>query len=106
MLPRLLRHSALSWKRAPKREVKTCLETPKSPPGFRRRTWNGRRSSTQRSWDFSRPRNGLAVCDTGVAEACFSVFESAGRPSGEHNQLAWEVEDIEETVAELRARGV
>src|SRR5262245_52295401 len=36
----------------------------------------------------------------------FSVFESAGRPSGEHTQLAWEVEDIEETVAELRARGV
>jgi catechol 2,3-dioxygenase-like lactoylglutathione lyase family enzyme len=36
----------------------------------------------------------------------FSVFRSAGRPSGEHTQMAWLVEDIEAVVAELRARGV
>jgi catechol 2,3-dioxygenase-like lactoylglutathione lyase family enzyme len=36
----------------------------------------------------------------------FSVFESTGTPSGEHTQMAWEVDDIESTVAELRARGV
>jgi predicted enzyme related to lactoylglutathione lyase len=36
----------------------------------------------------------------------FSVFESAGRPSGEHTQLAWEVDDINAAVAELRRRGV
>jgi catechol 2,3-dioxygenase-like lactoylglutathione lyase family enzyme len=36
----------------------------------------------------------------------FAIFESAGRPSGEHTQFGFEVEDIEATVAELRARGV
>jgi catechol 2,3-dioxygenase-like lactoylglutathione lyase family enzyme len=36
----------------------------------------------------------------------FSLFESAGAPSGGHTQMAWEVDDIESTVAELRARGV
>lgn len=36
----------------------------------------------------------------------FSLFKSAGVPSGEHTQMAWEVADIEATVAELRARGV
>ncbi|HYZ84993.1 MAG TPA: VOC family protein [Bryobacteraceae bacterium] len=36
----------------------------------------------------------------------FSLFESAGAPSGTHTQLGWEVDDIEATVAELRARGV
>jgi len=36
----------------------------------------------------------------------FSLFESAGAPSGTHTQVAWEVDDIELTVAELRARGV
>ena len=36
----------------------------------------------------------------------FSLFASAGAPSGEHTQMAWEVDDIESTVVELRARGV
>jgi catechol 2,3-dioxygenase-like lactoylglutathione lyase family enzyme len=36
----------------------------------------------------------------------FSLFESSGLPSGNHTQLGWEVEDIEATVADLRARGV
>lgn len=36
----------------------------------------------------------------------FSLFESAGIPSGNHTQLGWEVDDIEATVAQLRARGV
>jgi catechol 2,3-dioxygenase-like lactoylglutathione lyase family enzyme len=36
----------------------------------------------------------------------FVVFESAGAPSGDHTQMAWEVEDIEATVADLRSRGV
>jgi catechol 2,3-dioxygenase-like lactoylglutathione lyase family enzyme len=39
-------------------------------------------------------------------ECEFALFASAGAASGEHTQLAWEVEDIEETVAELSARGV
>src|SRR4051812_44242045 len=36
----------------------------------------------------------------------FSLFESAGAASGDHTQMAWEVEDFEATVAELEARGV
>jgi catechol 2,3-dioxygenase-like lactoylglutathione lyase family enzyme len=36
----------------------------------------------------------------------FSLFESTGRPSGEHTQMAWQVDDIEAVVAELRNRGV
>ncbi|HEY6672139.1 MAG TPA: VOC family protein [Solirubrobacterales bacterium] len=36
----------------------------------------------------------------------FALFESAGAPSGEHTQMAFEVEDIEATVEQLRGRGV
>ena len=36
----------------------------------------------------------------------FALFESSGRPSGEHTQMGWEVDDIEATVRALRARGV
>ena len=36
----------------------------------------------------------------------FVLFASAGRPSGEHTQMAWTVDDIEAVVMELRRRGV
>jgi catechol 2,3-dioxygenase-like lactoylglutathione lyase family enzyme len=36
----------------------------------------------------------------------FSLFASAGQPSGSHTQLAFEVQDIVATISELRARGV
>jgi catechol 2,3-dioxygenase-like lactoylglutathione lyase family enzyme len=36
----------------------------------------------------------------------FALFESRGAASGEHTQMAWEVDDIETLVAELRKRGV
>jgi len=36
----------------------------------------------------------------------FALFESAGQPSGEHTQIAFEVDDIDAVVAELRARGL
>jgi catechol 2,3-dioxygenase-like lactoylglutathione lyase family enzyme len=36
----------------------------------------------------------------------FALFLSTGRASGEHTQMGFEVEDIEATVAALRARGV
>ena len=36
----------------------------------------------------------------------FALFQSTGRPSGEHTQMGWEVDDIDATVRELRARGV
>jgi catechol 2,3-dioxygenase-like lactoylglutathione lyase family enzyme/general stress protein 26 len=36
----------------------------------------------------------------------FSLFESTGAASGDHTQMAWEVDDIEAVIAELRRRGV
>jgi catechol 2,3-dioxygenase-like lactoylglutathione lyase family enzyme len=36
----------------------------------------------------------------------FALFESSGAPSGAHTQMAWEVDDLEATVDELRRRGV
>lgn len=40
------------------------------------------------------------------ADGRFALFESAGAPSGEHTQIAFEVDDIEAVVARLRERGV
>jgi catechol 2,3-dioxygenase-like lactoylglutathione lyase family enzyme len=36
----------------------------------------------------------------------FALFESAGAGSGSHTQMAWDVDDIEAVVGELRSRGV
>jgi tRNA-Thr(GGU) m(6)t(6)A37 methyltransferase TsaA len=36
----------------------------------------------------------------------FALFQSAGEPSGAHTQMAWEVDDIEATVRDLRERGL
>src|SRR5919197_167340 len=36
----------------------------------------------------------------------FALFASAGASPGTFTQMGWEVDDIEATVAELRARGV
>lgn len=36
----------------------------------------------------------------------FVLFESAGSASGSHTQMAWEVDDIQATVSELRHLGV
>jgi catechol 2,3-dioxygenase-like lactoylglutathione lyase family enzyme len=36
----------------------------------------------------------------------FSLFESTGVPSGDHTQMALEVDDIDAVVAQLRKRGV
>jgi catechol 2,3-dioxygenase-like lactoylglutathione lyase family enzyme len=41
-----------------------------------------------------------------LARGEFVLFQSTGKASGEHTQMALEVEDIEATVAELRRRGV
>jgi len=40
------------------------------------------------------------------AGAYFALFESTGSASGSHTQMAWEVADLEATVAALRTRGV
>jgi catechol 2,3-dioxygenase-like lactoylglutathione lyase family enzyme len=49
-----------------------------------------------------RPGGLLYHCANGT----FALFASAGVPSGSHTQMAWDVDDIEATVAELRSRGV
>jgi catechol 2,3-dioxygenase-like lactoylglutathione lyase family enzyme len=49
-----------------------------------------------------RPGGLLYRCGTGE----FAVFESAGTSPGTFTQMAWEVNDIEATVAELTQRGV
>jgi catechol 2,3-dioxygenase-like lactoylglutathione lyase family enzyme len=36
----------------------------------------------------------------------FALFQSGGAPSGTHTQMAWEVQDIEAAVIQLRANGV
>jgi catechol 2,3-dioxygenase-like lactoylglutathione lyase family enzyme len=52
---------------------------------------------------IERREGGLRYQCGGVS---FAIFQSAGKPSGAHTQMGWEVADIEATVAELRARGV
>ena len=41
-----------------------------------------------------------------VGETGFLVFPSMGKASGDHTQMAMDVEDVEEAVRELRSRGV
>jgi catechol 2,3-dioxygenase-like lactoylglutathione lyase family enzyme len=42
----------------------------------------------------------------GSAQGVFALFQSAGASSGEFTQMGWDVDDIEATVAEMKARGV
>jgi catechol 2,3-dioxygenase-like lactoylglutathione lyase family enzyme len=49
-----------------------------------------------------RPGALLYRCGSGS----FALFESTGAAAGTHTQMAWEVADIEGTVAALRTRGV
>jgi len=67
----------------------------------------------ERARRFYAEKLGLEPAETrpgGLRYQCrsgsFSIFESAGRPSGEHTQLAWQVGDLDAVVAELRQRGV
>jgi catechol 2,3-dioxygenase-like lactoylglutathione lyase family enzyme len=41
-----------------------------------------------------------------VGRGEFALFASAGEPSGEHTQMGFEVDDLQATVADLKARGV
>lgn len=50
----------------------------------------------------SRPGGLRYECGTGG----FSLFASAGEPSGAHTQMAFQVTDLDAAVAELRGRGV
>jgi catechol 2,3-dioxygenase-like lactoylglutathione lyase family enzyme len=49
-----------------------------------------------------RPGGLLYRCGRGS----FTLFQSAGAAAGSHTQMAWQVADIEATVAALRSRGV
>lgn len=49
-----------------------------------------------------RPGGLRYLCGSGE----FSLFQSIGAASGEHTQMAWEVDDVEAAVDELRSRGV
>src|SRR6266568_1848146 len=49
-----------------------------------------------------RPGGLLYQCARGE----FALFESDSAPSGAHTQMAWQVDDVEEAVAQLKARGV
>jgi catechol 2,3-dioxygenase-like lactoylglutathione lyase family enzyme len=49
-----------------------------------------------------RPGGLLYRCASGE----FALFGSAGSSPGTFTQMAWEVDDIEATVAEMKARGV
>lgn len=67
----------------------------------------------ERARTFYREKLGLEAVEErpgGLRYRCrtggFSLFVSAGRPSGEHTQMAFEVDDIEAVVTELRRRGV
>lgn len=62
---------------------------------------------------FYRDKLGLTPAEErpgGVLYRCgnskFALFASGGRPTGEHTQMAFEVDDIESVVDELRRRGV
>lgn len=67
----------------------------------------------ERAKAFYRDKLGLEPVEErpgGVRYRCggsyFALFQSAGAASGAHTQMAWEVADLEATVAELRRRGV
>jgi catechol 2,3-dioxygenase-like lactoylglutathione lyase family enzyme len=49
-----------------------------------------------------RPGGLRYVCRSGE----FALFLSAGAASGDHTQMGFEVDDIDATIAELRARGL
>jgi catechol 2,3-dioxygenase-like lactoylglutathione lyase family enzyme len=49
-----------------------------------------------------RPGGLMYTCASGA----FALFASAGGPSGAHTQMGFEVDDLEDAVRELRARGV
>jgi catechol 2,3-dioxygenase-like lactoylglutathione lyase family enzyme len=67
----------------------------------------------ERARAFYRDKLGLEPVEArtgGLRYVCgpteFHLFSSAGTPSGESTQMAFEVENLEATVADLRARGV
>jgi catechol 2,3-dioxygenase-like lactoylglutathione lyase family enzyme len=71
-----------------------------------------RSGPARRARAFYRDKLGLEPVEErtgGLRYVCgpteFHLFRSAGAPSGTSTQMAFEVEDLETTLAELRARG-
>jgi catechol 2,3-dioxygenase-like lactoylglutathione lyase family enzyme len=67
----------------------------------------------ERARAFYRDKLGLEPVEErtgGLRYVCgateFHIFSSAGAPSGASTQMAFEVEDLDATLADLRARGV
>jgi catechol 2,3-dioxygenase-like lactoylglutathione lyase family enzyme len=67
----------------------------------------------ERARAFYRDKLGLEAIEErtgGLRYVCgpaeFHLFSSTGRPSGESTQMAFEVENLDATLADLRARGV
>src|SRR2546430_753393 len=82
-----------------------CLPEAMSRQGFRPRSQAGQIVYAEKL--------GLAPVEErpgGLRYRCgngeFALFESAGAADGDHTQMAWEVDDLEETIAQLRERGV
>jgi predicted enzyme related to lactoylglutathione lyase len=65
-----------------------------------KRFWAG-----QLGFEVEREDDGGSMYRAGKGTS-FLVFPSAGKASGDHTQLGFEVPDIESEVAELRAKGV
>jgi hypothetical protein len=83
-----------------------CLPKATSPRGFRPR-------DLRRARSFHVEKLGLEPFEErpgGLRYRCgngeFALFLSAGGSAGTFTQMAWQVEDIEATVEELRRRGV
>jgi catechol 2,3-dioxygenase-like lactoylglutathione lyase family enzyme len=91
----------------------------KQPPSEVGRLRNGRVATRLPAQDLERAKAFYAESlglepveerEGGLRYVCaageFALFESAGRASGDHTQMSWDVDDIEATVRELRALGV
>src|SRR6266516_2536471 len=83
-----------------------CLRKTTSRQGFRPR-------DLRRARSFYAEKLGLEPVEErpgGLRYRCgngeFALFGSAGAAAGDHTQMAWEVDDLEEAIAELRERGV
>ena len=70
-------------------------------------------SDLERATTFFRDKLGLIPASETESTAFYQaregqlvLFLSAGKPSGDHTQIGWTVDDIEATVGELRTRGV
>jgi hypothetical protein len=77
-----------------------------SPLDSRRRTSPGLEPSTPRSSVSSPSRSDREACGSQCRSGVFALFESAGAASGNHTQIAFDVDDLDAVVGELRKRGV